>query len=107
MWTLPKRDLKLRLTLQIAGVAVLCLLVAMITLLFAADRSMQRRIESTAEIAAKGLVLQQERLDWIKGLPLAFPDLEIVAVPLIEPGLCIGYRDSRGMQQRVCGGTPP
>jgi len=106
MWTIPKRDLKLRLTLRIASVSVLCLVAAAAYILFDTDRSARVRMATVADISAKGLALQQEQRNWATGLQMPFPDLQIVATPLIEPGLCIGYRAEGGMvQQRFCGGT--
>ena len=106
MWSIPKRDLKLRLTLQIAGVAVVCLMAAVAYTLFAADRATRDRIANAAGIAARTLSLQQEQMAWIKGTPLPFPDLQVVAAPLVEPGLCIAYRADGGTAlERICGGT--
>jgi signal transduction histidine kinase len=107
MWTFPKRDLKLRLTLRIAAVSMLCLIAAAAYVVIDSNQAARARMARSAEIAAKGLALQHELQNWVKGLPMPFPDLQMVATPLLEPGLCIGLRaeGSSGEQQRFCGGT--
>ena len=106
MWTIPRRDLKFRLTLRIAAVAFACLVATAAYTLFEADRAARARIDARTETAAKGLELQQSVTDWVKGQPFAFPDLQTIATPLIAPGLCIAYRTADGgMLQRFCGGT--
>lgn len=103
---MPNADLKLRLTLRIAAVSLVCLAAAAAYVLFDADRTARDRMAATAEIAAKGLVLQQDKLAWVKAQPMLFPDLQLVATPFMEPGLCIGYReDGSTNQQRFCGGS--
>jgi signal transduction histidine kinase len=107
MWRFPKRDLKLRLTLRIAAVAALCLIAATAYVVIDSNQAARSRMARTAEIAAKALALQHELQNWVKGLPMPFPDLQMVTAPLVEPGFCIGYRaeGSGDVQQRFCGGT--
>jgi signal transduction histidine kinase len=106
MWTLPRSDLKLRLTLRIVGVSAFCFVATSAYVLFETDRSARARIDAIAETAAKALELQQSKMDWVKGQPFAFPDLQTIATAVMAPGLCIAYRaDGGDILQRVCGGT--
>lgn len=106
MWTLPTRDLKLRLTLRIAAVSAFCFAATAAYVLFETDRSARARIDRVAEIAGKSLELQHSKMDWVKGQPFAFPDLQTIATALMAPGLCIAYRAAGGdIVQRICGGT--
>jgi hypothetical protein len=106
MWTLPRSDLKVRLTLRIVAVSALCLAATSAYVLYDADRSARARIEAIAEITAKDLELQQSKMDWVKGQPVVFPDLQNIATAVMAPGLCIAYREDGGdILQRFCGGT--
>jgi signal transduction histidine kinase len=106
MWTLPRSDLKFRLTLRIVAVSAFCLAATSAYVLFDADRSARARIDAIAAITAKSLELQQSKMDWVKGQPFAFPDLQSIATLLMAPGLCIAYRaDGGDILQRICGGT--
>jgi signal transduction histidine kinase len=106
MWTLPKGDLKYRLTLRVVAVSAFCFVAAAAYVLFDADRSARARADAIAGIAARGLQLQQSKLDWVKGQPSDFPDLQTIATPLMAPGLCIAYRVHSGdIVQRTCSGT--
>ncbi len=106
MWTLPRSDLKFRLTLRIVAVAALCFAATSAYALFDADRSARTRIDAIAELTAKDLELQQSKMDWIRGQPSLFPDLQNIATALMAPGLCIAYRVEGGdILQRICGGT--
>jgi hypothetical protein len=98
MWTLPRTDLKYRLTLRIVAVAAFCFAATSAYALFDADRSARTRIDAIADIAAKDLALQRSKMDWVKvrGQPAAFPDLRNIATALMAPGLCIAYRGERG-----------
>ena len=105
MWTLPRSDLKYRLTLRVAAVSAFCFAATSAYVLFDADRSAGARIEVIAEIIAKDLDLQQSKMDWMTNRSAAFPDLQNVATPLMAPGLCIAYRAASGdILQRFCGG---
>jgi len=104
----PRLDLKLRLFLRIAALAMLCFAAAAAYLLFEADRSARARADSIAELVARDLALQQGQLHWIKGAPNRFPDLQRVAAELMAPGLCIAYRAQSGeILQRLCSGVAP
>jgi hypothetical protein len=106
MWTLPRSDLKFRLTLRIVAVAALCFAATSAYALFDADRSARTRIDAIADLTAKDLELQQSKMDWIRGQPSLFPDLQNIATALMAPGLCIAYRVEGGdILQRICGGT--
>src|SRR5215510_6904306 len=108
MWTLPRTDLKYRLTLRIAAVAAFCFAATAAYALFDADRSARARIDAVAALAAKDLELQHSKLDWVKvnGQPSGSPDLQTIAPALMAPGLCIAYRAASGeILQRFCGGT--
>jgi signal transduction histidine kinase len=106
MWTLPRSDLKYRLTLRIVAVSAFCFAAGAAYMLFDADRAARARTEAIADLAAKDLALQQSKVDWITVRQRAFPDLEIIATSLIAPGICIAYRAESGdILQRICGGT--
>jgi signal transduction histidine kinase len=108
MWTLPRSDLKFRLTLRVVAVSAICFAAVSAYVLFDADRSARARIEAIAGITAKDLELQLSKMDWVKGQPSTFPDLQIIATSLMAPGLCIAYRGDKGdILQRVCGGKRP
>jgi signal transduction histidine kinase len=107
MWTLPRTDLKYRLTLRIVAVSALCFLATSAWLLVAAERTARARLGTIAEITARDLELQQSKRDWVTGGGAEFPDLQDIAAPLMMPGLCLAYRTAGGdVVQRVCGGTP-
>lgn len=106
MWSLPRSDLKYRLTLRIVAVSALCLAAASGYVLFQADRSARSGIAAIAETAARDLALQKSKLDWVKGQRVEFPDLQDITTPLMAPGLCVAYRAPGGdILQRVCGGA--
>lgn len=106
MWTLARLDLKFRLTMRIVALSALCFVAASAYVLFDAERSARARIGRIAEIAAKDLELQQSKMHWIVEPSAAFPDLQTIAPPLMEPGLCIAYRANDGaILQRFCSGA--
>src|SRR5262245_18942395 len=106
MWTLPGSDLKFRLTLRIVAASAFCFAAASTYVLIDTDRSAHARIGGIADVAAKGLELQRSRMDWVRGQPFEFPDLQSSATSFMAPGLCIAYRlDSGDIVQRFCGGT--
>lgn len=106
MWTLPGSDLKFRLTLRVVAVSAFCFAATSAYFLFDADRSARARIDRIAEITAKELALQQSKMQWVKGAPAEFPDLQTIATTLMAPGLCIAYRANGGdVVQRFCGGA--
>lgn len=63
MWTFPKSDLKYRLTLRVAAVSAFCFAAISAWFLFDADRSVHARIDRIAEITAKALELQQNKIE--------------------------------------------
>ncbi|MGJ4948123.1 HAMP domain-containing sensor histidine kinase [Bradyrhizobium sp. HKCCYLS20291] len=104
MWT--RYDLKYRLTLRIALVSAFCFAAICAYVLFDIDRAAQARNAAVAEIAARTLQLQQNKMHWVNNPPASFPDLEAIAAAAMAPGLCIAYRDLRGdIVQRICGGS--
>ena len=106
MWTLPRSDLKYRLTLRIVAVSAFCFAATSACFLVDADRSARAGIEASAEVTARALALQQSKLHWVTSPRAEFPDLQTIATPLMAPGLCIAYRATGGdILQRVCGGT--
>ncbi len=106
MWTLPRSDLKYRLTLRIVAVSAFCFAATSAWFLVDADRSARAGIEASAEVTARALALQQSKLHWVTSPRAEFPDLQTIATPLMAPGLCIAYRATGGdILQRVCGGT--
>ncbi len=97
-------DLKLRLTLRVAALAAVCFVAVAAYALFDSDRVARAKVNRIAEIVARDIVLQQTR--WVAAPVNAAPDLQRVAA-LMEPGLCISYRDNAGtFRQGVCNGAP-
>src|SRR5450755_4212168 len=96
MWTLPRSDLKYRLTLRIVVASALCFAATSAYFLFDTDRSARAGIDVIADITARTLALQQGKMDWINSPRSEFPDLQTIATPLMAPGLCIGYRTNEG-----------
>ena len=106
IWTWPKSDLKVRLTLRVAAVSALCFAAIASYFLVDTSRSMHARVDAIAELAAKTLQLQQNKIQWVNNPHSDFPDLDSVAASVIAPGLCLGYRTANGdMLQRFCGGA--
>jgi signal transduction histidine kinase len=99
-------DLKLRLSLRVAAISAACLLGVGIYALFDSDRATNRKAQRIAEIVARDISLQYNQARWIN-LPIErIPDLQRVAAPLMEPGLCIAFRDQSGaVRQRLCSGA--
>ena len=97
-------DLKLRLTLRVAALAAVCFVAVAAYTLFDSDRVARAKVGRIAEIVARDIALQQAQ--WF-AMPInATPDLQRVAA-LMEPGLCISYRDNAGtFRQGVCNGAP-
>lgn len=101
-------DLKLRLTLRVAAVAVVCFAAATAYVLFETSRSAQARADWMAGLAARDLTLQAGQNSWIKGGLVNFPDLQPIAAVVMAPGLCMAYRDRGGdLRQRLCSGADP
>ena len=98
-------DLKIRLALRVAALAAACFLAAVLCVLYATNRATRERTDSIAEVAARELDMQWSRNNWLKNALEPFPDLQILAQTVKEPGLCIGYRAPDGqVVQRVCEG---
>ncbi|PDT72648.1 histidine kinase [Bradyrhizobium sp. C9] len=99
-------DLKLRLTLRVAAVSMLCFAAISGYLLIEADRSVRARIAAVADVAARTLELQQSKIQWLNNPRSDFPDLDGVAASVMAPGLCLAFRSNSGeISQRFCGGT--
>src|SRR4051794_39677043 len=97
-------DLKLRLTLRVAALAAGCFGAVAAYALFDSDRVARAKVDRIAEIVARDIALQQ--VQWFSKPINAAPDLQRVAA-LMEPGLCISYRDNAGtFRQGVCNGAP-
>jgi signal transduction histidine kinase len=98
-------DLKLRLALRVAALAAVCFLAVAAYALFDSDRALRAKASHIAEIVAKDIALQQAQAQWFS-LPNNTPDLQRVASPLMEPGLCIAYRDKAdAFRQGICSGA--
>lgn len=107
MWILRRTDLKLRLALRVVALSAICFAAASSYVLFETDRSARAKADWVAEIVAKDLQLQQDRIHWVNFAFDQFPDLQNIATPLMTPGLCIAYRSKSGdILQRLCNGTP-
>lgn len=99
-------DLKLRLALRVASLAAVCFLAVAAYALFDSDRAVKAKASRIAETVAKDIALQQAVAQWYSLSPSATPDLQRVATPLMEPGLCIAYRDQAGaFRQGICSGA--
>lgn len=105
MWKANSIDLKLRLTLRVAGLAASCFLLASAYVLVAADRAAQARVAKVAEVAAAALALQHAQSSWVKPAPVVFPDISRLNTAFDAYGLCIAYRTQLGaVRQQVCNG---
>jgi len=101
-------DLKLRLALRVAALAAVCFLAVAAYTLFDSDRGARAKASRIAEIVARDILLQQAQAQaqWLSLSPNLTPDLQRVAAPLMEPGLCIAYRDKAGaFRQGICSGA--
>jgi signal transduction histidine kinase len=99
-------DLKLRLALRVAALAAACFLAVAAYALFDSDRAARAKASRNAEIVARDISLQQAQAQWYSLSANATPDLQRVAAPLMEPGLCIAYRDNVGdFRQGICNGA--
>jgi signal transduction histidine kinase len=101
-------DLKLRLALRVAALAAVCFLAVAAYALFDSDRVARAKVSRIAEIVAKDIALQQAQAQWFTLSSDKTPDLQRVAAPLMEPGLCVAYRDKAGdFRQGICSGALP
>ena len=99
-------DLKLRLALRVAALAAICFLAVAAYALFDSDRIARAKVSRIAEIVAKDISLQQSQAQWYLLSSDRTPDLQRIAAPLMEPGLCVAYQDNSGaFRQGVCNGT--
>ncbi|WP_076859080.1 sensor histidine kinase [Bradyrhizobium mercantei] len=106
MWNWSGSDLKLRLTLRVAAVSMLCFAAISGYFLIEADRAVHARIDAVADVAARTLELQQSKIQWLNNARSEFPDLEGVAASVMAPGLCLAFRSTGGeISQRFCGGA--
>lgn len=106
MWNQSRSDLKVRLTLRVAAVTALCFAAISTYFLIEADRSVHARIDGIAELTARTLELQQNKIHWMNNPRAEFPDLDNVAGSVMTPGLCLAFRASGGeIVQRFCGGA--
>jgi signal transduction histidine kinase len=99
-------DLKLRLALRVAALAAICFLAVAAYALFDSDRVAKAKVSRIAEIVAKDISLQQAQAQWYSLSSDRSPDLQRIAAPLMEPGLCVAYQDKTGaFRQGICNGT--
>ena len=98
-------DLKLRLALRIAALAAVCFVAVAAYALIDSDRTARARLDRIADIIARDFSLQQAQMRWFSRSAEFAPDLQRVAT-LMEPGLCIAYRDTTGaFRQGICSGS--
>jgi signal transduction histidine kinase len=98
-------DLKLRLALRVAALAAICFIAVAAYTLFDSDRVARAKASRIAEIVARDIALQQSRAQWLSVSDTSTTDLQGIAA-LLEPGLCIAYRDNAGaFRQGVCSGV--
>jgi signal transduction histidine kinase len=99
-------DLKLRLALRVAALAAICFLAVAAYALFESDRAARDKASRIATIVAKDISLQQAQAQWYSLSSNLTPDLQRVATPLMEPGLCVAYRNNAGdFRQGICNGA--
>ncbi len=99
-------DLKLRLALRVAALAAVCFLAVAAYALFDSDRAAKAKASRIAAIVAKDISLQQSEAQWYSLSSNSTPDLQRIAAPLMEPGLCVAYRDKVGdFRQGICSGA--
>ena len=99
-------DLKLRLALRVAALAAVCLLAVAAYALFDFDRAARVRGSRIAETVARDISLQLSQAQWFSLSADRTPDLQRVASPLMEPGLCVAYQDQiGGFRQGLCSGA--
>jgi signal transduction histidine kinase len=99
-------DLKLRLALRVAALAAICFLAVAAYALFDSDRAARAKTSHIAEIVARDISLQQAQVQWFSLSSDHTPDLQRVAAPLMEPGLCVAYLDKAGgFRQGLCSGA--
>jgi signal transduction histidine kinase len=99
-------DLKLRLALRVAALAAVCFLAVAAYALYDSDRTAKAKASHIAEIVARDISLQQSQAQWYSLSSSRTPDLQRVAAPLMEPGLCIAYLDKAGgFRQGLCSGA--
>jgi signal transduction histidine kinase len=99
-------DLKLRLALRVAALAAVCFLAVAAYALFDSDRAARAKGNRIAEIVAKDISLQLSQAQWFSLSSNRTPDLQRVASPLMEPGLCVAYQDTiGGFRQGICSGA--
>jgi signal transduction histidine kinase len=98
-------DLKLRLALRVAALAAICFIAVAAYTLFDSDRVARAKASRIAEIVARDIALQLSRAQWLSVSDTSTTDLQGIAA-LLEPGLCIAYRDNAGaFRQGVCSGA--
>jgi signal transduction histidine kinase len=99
-------DLKLRLALRVAALAAVCFLAVAAYVLFDSDRAARAKASRIAEIVARDISLQQSQVQWFSLSPDRTPDLQRAAAPLMEPGMCVAYRNDAGdFRQGMCSGA--
>jgi signal transduction histidine kinase len=99
-------DLKLRLALRVARLAAVCFLAVAAYALFDSDRVARAKGSRIAEIVARDISLQLSQAQWYSLSSARAPDLQRVASPLMEPGLCVAYQDKIGaFRQGMCSGA--
>lgn len=107
MWNRPRFDLKVRLTLLVAGISAVCFAAISAYFLVSADRAAHARIDGIATIVAKSLELQQGKVQWGANPRSDFPNLDPVSAYVMTPGLCLAFRGTSGdILQRFCSGAP-
>jgi len=98
-------DLKLQLALRIAALAAACFIAVAAYALVDSDRAARAKLGRIADIVAKDISLQHAQARWFSRSHDVTPDLERLAT-LMEPGLCIAYRDDAGtFRQGICSGA--
>ena len=74
--------------------------------MFDSDRAARAKVSRIAEIVARDISLQQAQAHWFTLSSERTPDLQRVAAPLMEPGLCVAYQDKVGaFRQGICSGA--
>ena len=91
----PAGSARCRLALRVAALAAVCFIAVAAYTLFDSDRTAKAKAGRIAEILARNISLQQSQAQWLSVSMTSPPDLQGIAA-LMEPGLCIAYRDTSG-----------
>ena len=103
----PAIDLKLRLALRVAALAAVCFIAVAAYALFDSDRAARAKASRIAEIVARDHLVAASAVQMALACRSTQRRTCSGIAALMEPGLCIAYRDNAGaFRQGVCSGAP-